>query len=80
MIESDAAIQIGEVAGRHIAAWNEPDDRRRAVTELWTEDGKYTGPLAAVEGHDAMEAVISGAREQFLGLRRGRPRGRKPAP
>jgi SnoaL-like domain len=67
--ESEAATPIRDVVDRYIAVWNEPDAdaRRRAVAELWTEDGTYTDPLAAAEGHEAIEAVIAGAREQFPG-------------
>jgi hypothetical protein len=67
--ESEAATPIRDVVDRYIAVWNEPDAdaRRRAVAELWTEDGTYTDPLAAAEGHEAIEAVIAGTREQFPG-------------
>ncbi len=69
MAENDAATPIGEVVDRYIAVWNEPDAdaRQDAIAGLWTEDGTYTDPLAAVEGHEAIEAVIVGAREQFPG-------------
>ena len=69
MTESNAVTNFEKVADRYIALWNEPDAdaRRRAVAELWTEDGAYTDPLAAAEGHEAIEAVIAGAREQFPG-------------
>lgn len=69
MAESNAMTRIEDVPQRYIAVWNEPDAdaRRRAVAELWTEDGTYTDPLADVEGHEAIEAVIAGAREQFPG-------------
>jgi len=48
--------QTGKVADRYMAVWNEPDAerRRQAVAALWTEDGTYTDPLAAVEGHEAI--------------------------
>jgi hypothetical protein len=67
--ESDAATPIRDVVERYFAVWNEPDAdaRSRAVAELWTEDGTYTDPLAAAEGHEAIEAVIAGAREQIPG-------------
>jgi hypothetical protein len=67
--EAEAATPIREAVDSYIAVWNEPDAdaRSRAVAELWTEDGTYTDPLAAVEGHEAIEAVIAGAREQFPG-------------
>ncbi|MFB9686562.1 nuclear transport factor 2 family protein [Amycolatopsis plumensis] len=53
---------------RYVAVWNEPDPaaRRRVVTELWAEDGvQYTG-TAEHRGHDAVEARITGAHEQFV--------------
>ena len=60
---------LHELVDRYLAAWNEPDAdaRRRAVAELWTEDGTYTDPLVAVRGHQAIEATIAGAREMFPG-------------
>ena len=69
MKESEAATPFRDVVDRYIAVWNEQDAgaRSRAVAELWTEDGTYTDPLAAAEGHEAIEAVIAGAREQFPG-------------
>ncbi|WP_169949977.1 nuclear transport factor 2 family protein [Microbispora sp. H11081] len=58
------------LAERYVAAWNErdPEARAKAVAELWTEDGGYTDPLAAVTGHDGIAAVIAGAQEMFPGL------------
>lgn len=69
MAKNEAATKIEGAVDRYLAVWNEPDAdaRRRDVAELWTEDGIYTDPLAAVEGHEAIEALISGVREQFPG-------------
>lgn len=69
MTQSNAVAEIEKVADRYIAVWNEPDaeSRRRAVAGLWTEDGIYTDPLAAAEGRQDIEEVISGVREQFPG-------------
>jgi hypothetical protein len=60
---------FNELARRYVAVWNEPEpgQRARAVAELWTEDGTYTDPLAAVAGHDGIAAVIAGARQMFPG-------------
>ena len=70
MTQSDAVTGIEKVADRYIAVWNESDAESRCqeVAALWTEDGTYTDPLAAVEGHEAIAAVIIGVREQFPGL------------
>ncbi len=69
MAESNAVAEIEKVADRYIAVWNEPnaDSRREAVAGLWIEDGTYTDPLVAVEGHQDIEGVISGVRKQFPG-------------
>ena len=69
MAQSNAVAQIEKVAESYIAVWNEPnaEGRRQAVVALWTEDGTYTDPLAAVEGHENIEGVIAGVREQFPG-------------
>ncbi len=70
MADSNALAETKNVADRYIAVWNEPDaeSRRQAVAALWTEDGTYTDPLAVVEGHEALAAMIIGVREQFPGL------------
>ena len=70
MAESNALAETEKVADRYMAVWNEPDaeSRRQAVAALWTEDGTYTDPLVAVEGHEAIAAMIVGVREQFPGL------------
>ena len=70
MAECNALAETEKVVDRYMAVWNEPDaeSRRQAVAALWTEDGTYTDPLAAVEGHEAIAAMIVGVREQFPGL------------
>ncbi len=67
MAERNAVEEIEKIAERYIAVWNEPDaeSRRQAVAGLWTEDGTYTDPLAAVEGHVDIEGVIASVRGQF---------------
>ncbi|WP_280270576.1 nuclear transport factor 2 family protein [Nocardia wallacei] len=59
------------IAQRYIDSWNEQDaDKRRALlAEVYTLDATYTDPLAAVTGLDAIDQVVSGAQQQFAGLR-----------
>ncbi|WP_318205163.1 nuclear transport factor 2 family protein [Streptomyces sp. SCL15-4] len=54
---------------RYFDAWNAtgPERRAEAVAAAWTEDGRYTDPLADVGGHDGITAVIAAAHEQFPG-------------
>jgi hypothetical protein len=61
---------FNELVNRYLAIWNEPDAaaRRAAIAGLWAESGSYTDPLAAVRGHDAIDALIGTARAQFPGL------------
>ncbi|MFJ2829020.1 nuclear transport factor 2 family protein [Streptomyces sp. NPDC087263] len=55
---------------QYLAIWNEADADKRAATiaELFTAGAPYVDPLAAVEGHEGVGAVITGARDQFQGL------------
>jgi hypothetical protein len=58
------------IAERYISTWNERDAaaRRRALAELWAEDGTYVDPLAVAEGRDAIDATIGAVQEQFAGF------------
>jgi hypothetical protein len=59
-----------ELAQRYIDTWNEtdPDARRVAVDQLYTEDARYVDPLAAAEGREAIAAMIGAVQEQFPGF------------
>jgi hypothetical protein len=58
------------LAERYIAAWNEPDAeaRRRAVAELWTDDGRYVDPLVEAAGPEGIAATIGAVQQQFPGF------------
>ena len=58
-----------ELAERYVTVWNETDpaQRRAAVEALFTDDARYTDPLADVTGHDAIEATIAAVQAQFPG-------------
>ena len=61
---------LANVVTQYLAIWNEADADKRAaaVQDLFAADAPYIDPLAAVEGHAGIGAVITGAREQFQGL------------
>jgi len=58
------------VVRRYLAAWNEtdPDRRRAAVAEVFAADVRYVDPLAAVEGHAALDGLIGAVQTRFPGL------------
>jgi hypothetical protein len=60
-----------KLVDRYIAMWNEtdPERRRSLVLETLTEDAQYVDPLMSGEGVDAINAMISGAQQQFPGHR-----------
>ncbi|WP_230534486.1 nuclear transport factor 2 family protein [Microvirga roseola] len=64
---TDAAI----IAHRYIELWNETDLQRRKtlLVELWNANGTYLDPLMQGQGHDQIEALISGVQSQFPGFR-----------
>lgn len=59
-----------KLAERYIATWNTTDAtaRRKAVEELWTEDGTYLDPMADVAGHEGIDTVIGAVQAQFPDL------------
>src|SRR5260370_36827827 len=59
-----------ELAEKYIARWNETDPtaRRALISEIWSENGRYIDPLAAVAGHDEIAAGAAAARAQFAGM------------
>jgi hypothetical protein len=78
------AEAVNELADRYVAVWNEPDPeaRRGAICELWTEGGAQVlqpprevreaamalGMDAIFEsrGHRALEALVHRAHEEFV--------------
>ena len=55
---------------RYFEAWNAtgPEELTNAVAAAWTEDGRYTDPLADAVGHEAITAVIAAAHDRFPGF------------
>jgi len=73
MSENETTSTYAAVAQRYIDAWNEADApaRRKLLDELYRPEATYTDPLAAVAGVDAIDEMIAGVREQFVGMRFG---------
>ncbi|MFC4336715.1 nuclear transport factor 2 family protein [Salininema proteolyticum] len=57
------------VASRYIDAFNAVDavERKRLVAEVLGADVAYVDPMAAVDGHEGMDAFIAGCHRQFPG-------------
>jgi hypothetical protein len=58
------------VIERYLGVWNETDPaaRRAAIDEIFAEGVRYVDPLAAVEGRDALDALIGAVQQQFAGF------------
>jgi len=56
-----------EIAQHYLASWNETDaDARQAsIEQLWAADGRYTDPLADVQGLKQIDATIAAVQAQF---------------
>jgi hypothetical protein len=63
-------MNASELIARYLETWNETDPvaRRKAIDELWAEDGVYTDPIAVAAGRDQIDATIGVVQEQFPGL------------
>jgi hypothetical protein len=60
-----------DVATRYIASWNEtdPEARRTALEGLWARNGRYSDPLADVQGIDDIDATIAAVQGQYPSFR-----------
>ena len=58
------------VVQRYLAAWNEtdPEARRAAVAEVFSDDVRYTDPMVDVRGAEALAATIGAVQTQFPGF------------
>nr|BBH87922.1 hypothetical protein KTC_26730 [Thermosporothrix sp. COM3] len=57
-----------QLVNRYVAVWNESDAelRRKAIAELWVEDGAHIYSQRACSGYDALEERIAEAYEEFV--------------
>jgi hypothetical protein len=60
-----------EAVVRYLAAWNEPEPRKRRelVAKAWTDDGTYVDAARDGGGHDSLDAMIAAAQGHFPGYR-----------
>src|SRR5262249_22138562 len=58
---------VKQIADRYIELWNEraQSRRREMLAANWTGDAKYVDPLMAGDGHDGVDALISGGQQKF---------------
>ena len=59
-----------DVRETYLATWNETDRETRAdlLAAHWDPAARYTDPLAAVDGVEAISAVIDAVHEQYPGF------------
>ena len=56
------------LADRYVAVWNEadPDRRRHAIAELWTQDGQHYVDVREARGYEALEMRIIGSYDRNI--------------
>jgi SnoaL-like protein len=61
---------MNDLVDRYLAVWNETDAsaRRAAIEEVFAVGVRYIDPLAAIEGHAALDGLIGAVQQQFPGL------------
>jgi SnoaL-like domain len=55
------------IARNYIALWNErtPSRRREMLSHDWTADATYVAPMMSGDGHDGVDALISGVQQRL---------------
>ena len=58
---------VNTIARGYIDLWNErtPGRRREMLAANWTADARYVDPLMSGDGHDGVDALISGVQQRF---------------
>ena len=58
------------IAERYIDAWNTAQEyeRRKAVADLFSEEARYTDPMASVRGQEGIAGLIGAVQRQFPGF------------
>jgi hypothetical protein len=58
------------VVEKYLAAWNatDPAARRAAVDDVFAADVRFVDPFAAIDGRDAVDALIGSVQQQFPGM------------
>lgn len=62
---------VKQIAHRYIELWNEraQSRRREMLAANWTTDARYVDPLMSGDGHDGVDALISGVQQKFPGFK-----------
>jgi hypothetical protein len=62
---------VNTIASRYIDLWNErtPSRRREILAANWADDARYIDPLMSGDGHDGVDALISGVQARFPDFR-----------
>jgi len=60
-----------DIVVRYLAAWNEPEPKRRRelVAKAWIDDGTYVDGAREGRGHDGLDTMIGTAQQHFPGYR-----------
>jgi hypothetical protein len=62
---------VNAIAASYIDLWNErsPGRRREILNRNWSSDATYVDPLMSGDGHDGVDALISGVQARFPDFR-----------
>jgi hypothetical protein len=62
---------VNTIARNYIDLWNEraPGRRHEMLAANWTSDASYVDPLMSGDGHDGVDALISGVQQRFPDFR-----------
>lgn len=70
-MKENTMTDANTIARNYIDLWNErtPSRRREMLNANWTADATYVDPLMSGDGHDGVDALISGVQQRFPDFR-----------
>jgi SnoaL-like domain len=80
-MQTERVADYSSLAERYVALWNEADaeQRKRAIAELWEENGGHVAPSVAVRGYEELEARVQRSHQRWVVEERCRFRSRGDA-
>jgi SnoaL-like protein len=70
-MKENIMTDVNRIARNYIDLWNErtPSRRREILNANWMTDATYVDPLMSGDGHDGVDALISGVQQRFPDFR-----------
>jgi len=60
---------IATIVEAYLGMWNttDPAARKKFIEKAWATDGRYVDPMLEADGHDALNEMVAGVQQHYVG-------------